>query len=143
MALGDEKSGEQREPAIPAVAEWDYEVVMPTSWKIRGKNPTMRLLSDEQIEALSSTGNPWPQNFFFATGSLAAGLLIQLKAGVVEPTSRSALWNSFFLMLVLSLFFGCLAVRDYLKTRRSKRDIKKDSPTVQADAPTLQAKTKR
>jgi hypothetical protein len=142
MDSPDDLKEVQSESTTGSAADWDYEVVMPTNWKIRGRNPTMRLLSDDQIESLTSTGNPWPQNFFFATGSLAVGLLIQLRAGLVEAASRNTLWNSFFVMLILSLFFGCLAGRDYLRIRRAKRDIRNQSPSVQADAPTVRAKIK-
>lgn len=124
------------------VDDWDYEVVMPTSWKIRGKNPTMRLISQDQVESLTSTGNPWPLALFTLTGGIAAGLFIQLKAGVIDPSSRSLLWAIFFPMLILMFAFGIGAVRDHIATQKRKAGVVQDLPSVHSEAPVRQIKTK-
>ena len=121
----------------PANVDWDYEMTVPTQWRIRGRNPTMHIVSEEQIEALASSGNPWPQNFCFFAGGIAAALLIQLKSGVADPASRQILWLAFFVMTILTAFFAVLAGRDYIRTARMKREIKRQAPTVQAEAPTV------
>jgi hypothetical protein len=132
--------GEQQSqalPTIPANTNWDYEVQMPTTWYIRGKNPTMRLIAQEQVEALTSSGNPWPLALFTLAGGIAASLYIQLKAGVVDLSSRPLLWGIFYPMLILTTAFGIFAIRDYFKTKRTKHDVVEDLPSVQAAAPTI------
>lgn len=129
-------------PSKPTNADWDYEVVLPTNWYIRGKNPTMRLISREQVEALTSSGNPWPLALFTLTGGVAAALLIQLKSGVVDPASRTLLWAVFYPMLILTIAFGVSAIRDYISTNKRKKDIVEDLPSLQAEAPVHQLKSK-
>ena len=123
-------------------ADWDYEVVMPTNWKIRGKNPTMRLISQDQVESLTTAGNPWPLALFTLTGGVAASLFIQLMAGVVDTPSRNLLWGIFYPMLILTFAFAVSAVRDYLSTRKRKREVVNELPSVQAEAPVRQLKAK-
>ncbi len=127
-------------PITPDKVDWDYQLSVPTQWHIRGKNPKMHIVSEEQMEILSSSGNPLPQNFCFFTGGIAAALLIQLVSGVVDPTSRQLLWLAFYVTAILTAFFGGLAIRDYIHTRKRQQEIKRQTPTVQAEAPTLQAR---
>jgi hypothetical protein len=141
------------EPEIPATTslapeaastpvDWDYEVVMPTNWKIRGRNPTMRLISQDQVERLTTAANPWPLALFTLTGGIAASLFIQLKTGVVDASSRSLLWAIFYPMVILTAALGVSAVRDYLFTRKQKRAVVDELPSVQAEAPVRQLKAK-
>jgi len=141
---------DSKEPTSPvspvdismATADWDYEVVMPTNWKIRGKNPTMRLISQDQVESLTTAGNPWPLALFTLTGGIAASLFIQLKAGVVDTSSRNLLWAIFYPMVILTVAFGVSAVREYLSTRKRKSAVVDELPSVQAEAPVRQLKAK-
>jgi hypothetical protein len=126
-----------RQSTTPANADWDYEVALPTTWYIRGKNPTMRLIAQEQVETLTSSGNPWPLALFTLVGGIAASLFIQLKAGIVDQSSRPLLWGIFYPMLILALAFGIAAIRDYSQTRRRKRDMVEELPSVQAAAPNI------
>ena len=128
--------------STPANVDWDYEVVMPTNWKIRGRNPTMRLISQDQVESLTTAGNPWPLALFTLTGGIAASLFIQLKAGVVDASSRNLLWAIFYPMVILTAAFGVSAVRDYLSTRKQKKSVVDELPSVQAEAPVRQLKAK-
>ena len=125
----------------PVNADWDYEVALPTNWYIRGRNPTMRLISQDQVESLTSSGNPWPLALFTLTGGIAAALFIQLKAGVIDTSSRNLLWGIFYPMIVLTLAFGISAVRDFLSTRKRKNEIVSELPSVQAEPPVRQIKT--
>ena len=102
----------------------------------------MRLISQDQVDSLTSGGNPWPLALFTLSGGIAAALFIQLKAGVIDPSSRNLLWGIFFPMLILTLAFGIGALRDHLKTQRHKAEIVQDLPSVQAEAPVRQIKAK-
>jgi hypothetical protein len=132
----------QPDPLRVPTADWDYEVVMPTNWKIRGRNPTMRLISQDQVESLTTAGNPWPLALFTLAGGIAASLFIQLMAGVVDTASRNLLWAVFYPMVILTIAFGVSAVRDYLSTRKRKREVVDELPSVQAEAPVRQLKAK-
>ena len=102
----------------------------------------MRLISQDQVESLTSSGNPWPLALFTLTGGITAALFIQLKAGVIDLSSRNLLWGIFFPMLILTLAFGVGAIRDHLKTRKCKLEVVQDLPSVQAEAPVRQIKVK-
>lgn len=126
----------------PVIVDWDYQLSVPTQWHIRGKNPTMHLVSEEQMETLASSGNPWPLALFTLTGGVAASLWAALYAGGIAENVRGIFWAVFWAMAILTLAFGITAVRDYLTTKKMKQDIKRQSPTIQAEAPTIQARQK-
>lgn len=136
---------EVAKPAIPAeLAEqsqpptnvtWDYEFSFPTTWVVRGKNPSMRVISKEQVEILASGGNPWPLALFTLTAGIAAGLFIQLKSGVVDQGSRNLLWAIFFPMTILALSFAISAIKEYFRTKRVKRDTVEELPSLEGATP--------
>ena len=45
-------------------------------------------------------------------------------------------------MIILTAAFGVLAVRDYLSTRKQKKAVVDELPSVQAEAPVRQLKAK-
>jgi hypothetical protein len=116
---------ERRVEVVPA--DRDFSLTVPMAVDIYTNPLAMHVLSEEKVEVLASSSNPLPQNFSFATGGIAASLWIQLKAGVVDAASRHELWLAFFLMLILTLFFGSLAVWNYIQNRRVKQAIKRQT----------------
>ncbi len=131
---------QEKPPLVPDKVDWDYRLSVPTQWHIRGKNPQMHIVSEEQMETLASSGNPLPLNFCFFTGGIAGALIIQLVSGVVDPNAKQILWMAFFVMSILTAFFGGLAIRDHRNTSKRKQAIKQQTPTVQAEPPTVQAR---
>src|SRR3712207_589186 len=97
---------QENAPLVPDKVDWDYKLSVPTQWHIRGKNPVMHIVSEEQMEALASSGNPWPLALFTLTGGVAASLWGSLYAGGIADNVRSSFWAVFWAMTVLTIAFG-------------------------------------
>lgn len=125
----------------PVTRTHDWEVSVPTTWHLKGKNPAMRMITKEQVETLLSAGNPWPLAMLTFTGGITAALLIQLKAGVVDVGSKDLLWSIFYPMLVLTIYCAIAAIRDFIKTKRLKQAIVADFASLESEA-TQEVKSK-
>ena len=97
---------------------------------LRAQRVTMHVLSDEKIEQLTSSGSQWPLAMFTLTAGIAAGIIVALYSGGIVPDTRNTFWLGFWVMLLLSIYFGGTAIRESLRTKRIKNAIKEQSKTV-------------
>lgn len=120
---------ESKNPQI-VPAKPDFSLSVPMAFDIHSGPITMHVLSEEKIEMLSSSGNPWPLAMFTLTCSNAVGILLAIYSNSVTENALPKFWAVFWAMAVLTIFFAVTAIREERRVRILKRAIREASQKV-------------
>jgi hypothetical protein len=94
-------------------------------------NVRMVTTTTDKIEACLSASNSLWANFFSLMIGIAAAILIALKSGGVEESSRPLFWLAFYGSMIFAAFFGVGTIFGELKKRRLRRELIRDSDIEQ------------
>lgn len=114
----------------------------PVSISLRGGEVEMLVLSTEQIEKLNSGNVGLNLALFTLVCGIAVTLIITLYTVKFEdPAMKAIFWAVFWAMVILTIFFGFGAIKDYRQNEKLKKTILNTGRTIKAATPEIVVKS--
>ncbi len=113
---------------------------VPVTVKVEHGRVTMKVLSEEQIEALSRS-NSTNLTFFTLTVGIEVTLLVSILSDSIQDFYTPYFWIAFFCVLILMLYFLTRSILDFVETSKTKKSIKSESKSIEVASPLLPVTT--
>jgi hypothetical protein len=107
----------------------DHELYLrvPMAVAVRSESITVHVVSEEKIKQLASGGNQVQLAMFCLSFGITITVVVTLLTNGLDQSLRPTFWMVFCGTILLSAYFGAMAIVENRRTRRLKRAILKET----------------